>query len=111
MSQSTSILLLGDGAETSRLRQRLARHFLAVESARTLDESRELGLRCRFHLLVLVVEIDQRLVDGAMAWLGETGRRAPHVGKCSRPRPGLAAAAGGTRACRVAVTKDPLRRR
>jgi DNA-binding NtrC family response regulator len=54
VSQSTSILLLGDGAETSRLRQRLARHFLTVESARTIDESRELGLRCRFHLLVVV---------------------------------------------------------
>ena len=54
MPQSTSILLLGDGSEVSRLRQRLARHFLAVETARTVDESRELARRCRFHLLVLV---------------------------------------------------------
>jgi DNA-binding NtrC family response regulator len=37
-----------------RLRQRLARHFLAVETARTFAESRQLALRCRFHLLVLV---------------------------------------------------------
>ena len=54
MSHSTSILLLGDGAEVTRLRQRLARHFLAVERARSFDEARELALRCRFHLLVLV---------------------------------------------------------
>ena len=54
MPQSTSILLLGDGSEVSRLRQRLARHFLAVETARTVGESRELARRCRFHLLVLV---------------------------------------------------------
>jgi DNA-binding NtrC family response regulator len=38
----------------SRLRQRLARHFLAVEQARTLEEARELTQRCRFHLLILV---------------------------------------------------------
>jgi DNA-binding NtrC family response regulator len=38
----------------SRLRQRLARRFLAVESARSIDEARELALRCRFHLLMLV---------------------------------------------------------
>ena len=54
MSQSTSILVLGDGPEILRLRQRLAKHFLAVESARTFAESRQLALRCRFHLLVLV---------------------------------------------------------
>ncbi len=54
MPHSTSILLLGDGPDVSRLRQRLARHFLAVEQARTLDEARELTQRCRFHLAVLV---------------------------------------------------------
>jgi DNA-binding NtrC family response regulator len=32
----------------------LSAHFLTVESARNLDETRELALRCRFHLLVLV---------------------------------------------------------
>jgi len=51
---STSILLLGDGAEASRLRQRLCRHFFAVETARSVDESRELARRCRFHVLVVV---------------------------------------------------------
>jgi DNA-binding NtrC family response regulator len=51
---STSILLLGDGAEASRLRQRLSRHFLAVENARSVEESRELARRCRFHVLVVV---------------------------------------------------------
>jgi DNA-binding NtrC family response regulator len=51
---STSILLLGDRPDVSRLQQRLSRHFLAVEQARTLDEARELTQRCRFHLLVLV---------------------------------------------------------
>lgn len=54
MSHSTSILLVGDGPETSRLRRRLARHFLAVESARSIEEAGELALRCRFHLLLLV---------------------------------------------------------
>lgn len=49
-----SILLLGDGPETSRLRQRLARHFLAVETARTFAEARELALRCRFHAVLVV---------------------------------------------------------
>ena len=53
MSQSTSIVVLGRGAGAGRLRQRLSRHFLAVEHARTFDELRELTLRCRFHLLVL----------------------------------------------------------
>ena len=71
MSHSTSILLLGDGPEVSRLRQRLARHFLAVERARTLDEARELTQRCRFHLLVLVdppgpwESLQQALEEGA----------------------------------------------
>ena len=54
MSQSTSILLLGDGPEVARLQRRLARHFLMVESSRTIDESRELAQRCRFHLLVVI---------------------------------------------------------
>jgi DNA-binding NtrC family response regulator len=54
VSQSTSILLLGDGPVTARLRQRLARHFLAVECARTVEEAGELARRCRFHVLVLV---------------------------------------------------------
>ena len=54
MTQSTSILVIGDGAETSRLRQRLARHFLAVECARNIAEAGGLALRCRFHALVLV---------------------------------------------------------
>ena len=54
MSQYTSILLLGDGSEVSRLRQRLARHFLTVECSQTIDESRELAQHCRFHLLVVV---------------------------------------------------------
>ena len=52
MSLSTSILLLGDGPEVSRLRRRLARHFLTVECARTIDESRELAQRCRFHAVL-----------------------------------------------------------
>lgn len=54
MSQSTSILLLGDGPEVARLQRRLARHFLMVESSRTIDESRELAQRCRFHLLIVI---------------------------------------------------------
>jgi DNA-binding NtrC family response regulator len=54
VSQSTSILLLGDGPEAGRLQRRLARHFLMVESSQTVEESRELAQRCRFHLLVLV---------------------------------------------------------
>jgi len=54
VTQSTSILVIGDGAETSRLRQRLARHFLAVECARNIAEAGGLALRCRFHALVLV---------------------------------------------------------
>ncbi len=54
MQQPASILVLGDGIEASRLRQRLSRHFLAVENARSFDESRELSRRCRFHVLVVV---------------------------------------------------------
>jgi DNA-binding NtrC family response regulator len=54
VSQPTSILLVGAGAALSRLRRALSTHFLTVESARNLDETRELVLRCRFHLLVLV---------------------------------------------------------
>jgi hypothetical protein len=54
VSQSKSILLLGDGSEVSRLQRRLARHFLTVECSQTIDESRELAQRCRFHLLVVI---------------------------------------------------------
>ena len=54
MSQPTSILLVGAGPALSRLHRTLSAHFLTVESARNLDETRELALRCRFHLLVLV---------------------------------------------------------
>jgi len=54
LQQPASILVLGDSAEASRLRQRLSRHFLAVENARSVDESRELSRRCRFHVLVVV---------------------------------------------------------
>ena len=54
MREATSILVVGDGSETSRLRQRLARHFLTVEGARTIEESREVMKRCRFHVLLLV---------------------------------------------------------
>jgi len=54
VSQPTSILLVGAGPALSRLRRTLSTHFLTVESARNLDETRELTLRCRFHLLVLV---------------------------------------------------------
>ncbi len=54
VSRSTSILLLGNEPGTGRLRQRLARHFLAVECARTVEEAGELARRCRFHVLVLV---------------------------------------------------------
>ena len=55
MPRSTSILLLG-GAETevSRLRRSLARHFLLVERARSLDAAREIATRCQIHVLVLV---------------------------------------------------------
>ena len=53
-SRPTSILLVGAGAALSRLRRALSTHFLTVEGARSLDETRELTLRCRFHLLVLV---------------------------------------------------------
>ena len=53
MSQSMSILVIGDGPEASRLQRRLARHFLTVECARTIDESRELAKRCRFHVVVV----------------------------------------------------------
>jgi DNA-binding NtrC family response regulator len=53
VSQSTSILLLGDGSEVSRLHRGLARHFLTVECARTIDESRELAQHCRFHVVVV----------------------------------------------------------
>ena len=48
------MLVVGSGPEASRLRQRLARHFLTVESARTLDESHKVMRRCRFHVLLLV---------------------------------------------------------
>jgi DNA-binding NtrC family response regulator len=54
VSQPTSILLVGAGPALSRLRRTLSAHFLTVESARNLEETRELALRCRFHLLVLV---------------------------------------------------------
>ncbi len=54
MQQPASILVLGDGTEASRLRQRLSRHFLAVENARSLDELQALSPRCRFHVLVVV---------------------------------------------------------
>lgn len=54
MREPASILVVGSGAEASHLRQRLARHFLTVESARTLDESREVMRRCRFHVLLLL---------------------------------------------------------
>ena len=64
MSQSTSILLLGDGPEVSRLQRRLARHFLTVESSQTIDESRELAQHCRFHLLVVVDQVEAAVLDG-----------------------------------------------
>jgi len=54
LQEPASILVLGDSAEASRLRQRLSRHFLAVENARSFDESVELSRRCRFHVLVVV---------------------------------------------------------
>ena len=54
LQEATSILVVGDGTEASRLRQRLARHFLTVEGARTIGESREVIKRCRFHVLLLV---------------------------------------------------------
>ena len=54
MQEPASILVLGDGTQASRLRHRLSRHFLAVENARSVDESRELSRRCRFHVLVVV---------------------------------------------------------
>lgn len=61
MSQSSSILLLGGAKpEASRLRRALSRHFLLVESARNIDEARELARRCRFHALVLI--------DPEVAW-------------------------------------------
>ena len=54
VSQPTSILLVGVGPALSRLQRALSAHFLTVESARNIAETRELTLRCRFHLLVLV---------------------------------------------------------
>lgn len=55
MSQSNSILLLGGARpEASRLQRALSRHFLLVESARDVEEARQLARRCRFHALVLV---------------------------------------------------------
>ena len=54
----TSILLVGAGPALNRLRRTLAAHFLTVESARNLDETRDLTLRCRFHLLVLVDPVE-----------------------------------------------------
>ena len=53
MSLSSSILLLRAGPEISRLHRRMARHFLTVECARTIDESRELARRCRFHAVLV----------------------------------------------------------
>ena len=74
MPQSTSILLLGDaGSEVSRLRRSLARRFLLVESARDLDEARELALRCQFHVLIVVDpaapwdELQHKLADSDWA--------------------------------------------
>jgi len=58
MPHCTSILLLGSGPAVSRLRRTLSKHVLTVDSARTLDEARELTRRCRFHLLVLVDPAD-----------------------------------------------------
>lgn len=54
MTEPTSILLVGAGTALSRLRRALSTHFLTVDSARNVDETRELTLRCRFHVLVLV---------------------------------------------------------
>ena len=55
MSQSNSILLLGGAKpEASRLQRALSRHFLLVESARDVEEARQLAQRCRFHALVLI---------------------------------------------------------
>lgn len=54
MPHPSAILLLGSGPESSRLQRVLSRHFLTVESARTLGETPELTRRCRFHRLVLV---------------------------------------------------------
>ena len=54
LSHPTSILLVGAGPAVPRLRRALSTHFLTVQSARSLDETRELTPRCRFHLLVLV---------------------------------------------------------
>ena len=54
LAHTTSILLLGAGPETSRLQKMLAKHFLTVERARSLDETIRLTRRCRFHRLVLV---------------------------------------------------------
>ncbi len=72
MSRSTSILLLGDGPEASRLVRRLRRHFLGVERARTVDEARELAQRCRFDLLALVDPVQPwRELRGALDDCGE----------------------------------------
>lgn len=55
MSQSNSILLIGGAKpEASRLQRALSRHFLLVESARDVEEARQLAQRCRFHALVLI---------------------------------------------------------
>ena len=54
MREPASIIVVGSGADASRLRQRLARHFLTAEHARTLAESRKVMKRCRFHVLLLV---------------------------------------------------------
>lgn len=74
MPGTTSILILGSAdSEASRLRRSLARRVLLVEHARDPDEARELALRCRFDVLIVVdpaapwTELQSTLVDSDWA--------------------------------------------
>jgi len=54
VSHSNSILLVGGGADASRLRRSLARRFLLVDAAHDFDEAAELCQHCQFHVLVVI---------------------------------------------------------
>jgi len=54
LSHSNSILLVGGGADASRLRRSLARRFLLVDTAHDFDAAAELCRHCQFHVLVVI---------------------------------------------------------